>query len=80
MSRIIDTLIPPCPPARDLKGLGQKSKRHNRIRAVDFDNDEDSLIRPEQNTKHSKNKRTPKINNFDEEEETKYTKKTIFCL
>ena len=75
MSAVIYTLVPPCPPSQELKRVKQKRNRISRVRAVDFDNDEDSIIKPKQNSKNSKNKRTSKIDNFDEEEEEKPTQK-----
>ena len=44
------------------KGVKQKSKRNNYIGVVDFDNNEDPLIKLQQHLKYSKNKRTPKVN------------------
>ena len=68
MSIVIGTLIPPCPPPREVNGVKPKSKRTTHVRAVDFDNDEDLPIKPQQNTKYTKNKIPPKICNFDDDE------------
>lgn len=74
MSKVIDTLIPPCPPYREIKST-KKNKRTTRVKAIDFDNDEDSLTQSQQNTKYPQSKRIPKVENFDEENQEKPTQK-----